>query len=585
MSITDDVKGPRDYLAAVLRRKLRLIIPAVLVIAISAVIAVSMPPVYRSTGTVLIEEPEVPREFIRSTITSFAAERLQVIQQRVMTTQNLISIINKFNLFADERKRKPISEIAGGFRDRINMELVSAEVGDPRSGRSGKAVIAFNVSFEDRDRRVAQQVANELVSLYLNENLRIRREKAAETTGFLAEEANRLGKQVSELEAKMAAFKQRNSGVLPEQLGMNLSVLSRIQSQIGEAERQLQALREHKINLQGQLSQLDPQGTRVVDGQTVLSPPERLKALQTKLISMRGIYGPKHPDVQKMEREVEVLEKETGGGSNAEALKKQLQDVNDQIAVERKRYGDKHPDVVNLERQAASLKSAIKAAGKKSTGKGSYTPEPDNPTYIMVQSQVKSIDSQIEATEKEREELKKQLATYEDRVQKIPENEREYLALRRDYDNAYSKYRDVKSKQLEAQLAEALETERKGERFSLIEPPQMPNAPIRPNRMAILFIGFIFAGAAGVGNVFLAEALDESVYGSRGLASVVGQAPLVVIPVIGEPDTGKSRRMLWISLAALGGVISIVAVIFSYHFFVSPLDVWWFSTLRKYGIG
>ncbi len=99
MSITDDAKGPRDYLAAVLRRKFRLVIPAVLIIAVSLVVAMAMPPVYRSTGTVLIEEPEIPREFIRSTITSFAAERLQIIQQRVMTTQNLISIINKFNLY------------------------------------------------------------------------------------------------------------------------------------------------------------------------------------------------------------------------------------------------------------------------------------------------------------------------------------------------------------------------------------------------------------------------------------------------------------------------------------------------------
>ena len=77
----EDVKGPREYIAAVLRRKLRLIIPAVIIVSVSLVVAAVMPAVYRSTGTVLIEEPEVPREFIRSTITSFAAERLQIIEQ------------------------------------------------------------------------------------------------------------------------------------------------------------------------------------------------------------------------------------------------------------------------------------------------------------------------------------------------------------------------------------------------------------------------------------------------------------------------------------------------------------------------
>ncbi len=584
MAMTDDVKGPREYLAAVLRRKFRLIIPAVIIVTISLIVAAVTPAVYRSTGTVLIEEPEIPREFIRSTITSFAAERLQVIQQRVMTTQNLISIINKFNLYAPERQRRPIAEIARDFREKIAMQLVSAEATDPRSGQSRKAVIAFNVSFEDGDRRVAQQVANELVSLYLNENLRIRREKAAETTGFLGEEAERLGKQVGELESRMAEFKQRNSGLLPDQLGLNMGALSRTEAQLLDTSRRLQMLEERRIVLQSELSQLNPQGTRVVDGQTVLSPVERLKGLETRLISMRGIYGSQHPDVLKMQREVDVLRKETGGGdSGADALKTQLQAVEDELAVQSKRYGDKHPDVVKLEKQAKSLRAEIKGARGGKGGNASMAPKPDNPAYIMVQGQLQTLNSQVEALSKEREGLQASLKSYEERVLKIPENEREFLTLKRDYENANAKYREVRAKQLEAQLAEALETERKGERFSLIEPPNYPIEPVRPNRLAIIFIGFVFAGAAGVGNVFLAEALDESVYGSKGLAAAVGQAPLVVIPMIGE-STKKPSKWLWITLGALGLVLCVMAGIYAYHLFVKPLDVLWFGTLRKFGI-
>lgn len=582
MAITDDVKGPRDYLAAVLRRKFRLIVPAVIIAAIAVVIAVVTPAVYRSTGTVLIEEPEVPREFIRSTITSFAAERLQIIQQRVMTTQNLISIINKFDLYQERRKTTAINEIARGFRDKIAMQLVSAEVIDPRSGQARKAVIAFNVSFEDGDRRVAQQVANELVSLYLNENLRIRREKAAETTGFLAEEGDRLGKQLGELEARIAEFKARHSGVLPEQLGLNQAALARTDGQLNDANRRLQLLEERRIVLQSQLSQLNPMGSRVVDGQTILSPIERLKALQTKLISMKGVYGSQHPDVEKMRREIEALKKETGGSVGVEAYKRQLQDVNDQLATQRKKYGDKHPDVIRLERQARSLRAEIKDG--KASGGANLAPKPDNPQYIMVQGQLRTLESQVEAVHKEREMLQAALKEYEARVLKIPENEREYLTLRRDYDNAQTKYRDVRAKQLEAQLAEALETERKGERFSLIEPPQLPLNPIRPNRMAIIFIGLVFAGAAGVGNVFLAEALDESIYGSRSLAAITGQTPLVVVPVIGE-SIKKPKKWPWILLGATVLVICLIGAIFAYHAYVKPLDVLWFSTLRKLGLG
>lgn len=583
MAIEEDVKGPRDYLDAVKRRRWRLIIPAFLVVIIAAVVAVSIPAVYESTATVLIEEPEVPREFIQSTITSFAAQRLQVIQQRVMTTQNLVSIINKFDLFKDERRQKPISEIASDFRDNISMDLVSAEVIDPRSGQSMQATIAFNVSYQDSSRRVAQQVANELVSLYLNENLRDRREKAAETTGFLAEEARRLGQLVGEVENKIADFKRRNAGQLPEQLELNLGLIRRAEADLADTTRRIQLLEERKVVLQSELSQLSPHGARTIDGETVLSPPERLKALQTKLISMQGVYGRNHPDVVKMRREITALQKETGQGTDVNALKSQLQIANQSLAATRKKFGPKHPDVVNLEKQVASLKIAIRDAGN-SKSNGSLTPKPDNPAYIMAQTQLKTIDSQVRSLVRQQAEIRKSLKAQEARVLKIPEAEREYLTLKRDYDNAYIKYKEVKAKQLQAQLAQSLETERKSERFSLIEPPQLPLKPVRPNRIAILFIGLVFAGAAGVGNVFLAETMDETVYGPRQLASIIGHQPMVVVPLIKQKSAKTGRRWL-IAAVVLIILAAIAAGLYSFHVYVRPLDVMWFSTLRRFGFG
>jgi hypothetical protein len=298
---------------------------------------------------------------------------------------------------------------------------------------------------------------------------------------------------------------------------------------------------------------------------------------------MRGVYGDQHPDIDRMKREIDVLKKETGGSVGADAYKRQLQEVNDQLTVQRKRYGAKHPDVVNLERQAASLREEIKNA--KGSGVSSLTPKPDNPAYIMLQGQLRTIETEIDIVNKERETLKKALKEYEERVLAIPEFEREYLMLRRDYDNAQSKYREVRAKQLEAQLAESLETERKGERFSLIEPPALPLEPVRPNRIAILFIGIIFAGAAGVGNVFLAEALDESIYGAKALAAITGQRPLVVVPVIGEPVKKQTGKWVFILLGITLLAICLIGAIFAYHTYVKPLDVLWFSTLRRFGMG
>ncbi len=581
MTMDESVKSPRDYWFAIKRRKARLILPALAIAVIAVVVAMTLPPVYRSTGTVLIEEPEVPREFVQSTITSFAAQRLQVIRQRVMTTQNLIEIIKKFDLFPDERRSRPIQQIAHDFREKIALDLVSAEVVDPRSGRATTATIAFNISYDHGHPAVAQQVANELVSLYLNENLRDRREKAAEATGFLSEEGKRLGAVVSEMEKQLAEFKRRNAGQLPEQLEVNLRLIERTEGEMLQIAQRLQSLKERKILLRSELAQLSPYGSTGAGADGVYSPVGKLKSLQTRYISMTGVYGDQHPDVIKMRREIEALEKQAGSGADATVLRSQLTRISTDLISAKKKYGLKHPDVVKLERQSASLRAAI--AKLKNGPQRPAEAQADNPAYIMVMAQFKTAESEIQSLVTRRKSLVKSLEAYEKRVLQTPEAERQFLTLKRDYENAFSKYKEVRAKLLQAQMAQSLETERKSERFSLIEPPERPSEPIRPNRIAILFIGLVFAGVAGVGNVFLAESMDEAVYGAKQLAHAFGSAPLVVIPIMksSEEQKRRKRRILWFCL--LGGVV-LIASLAAVHFLVRPLDLLWFVMLRRFGL-
>jgi uncharacterized protein involved in exopolysaccharide biosynthesis len=582
MTMDENVKSPKDYWFAIKRRKARLILPALAILIVAVVVAMVMPPVYRSTGTVLIEEPEVPREFVQSTITSFAAQRLQVIRQRVMTTQNLIEIIKKFDLFPDERRSHPIQQIAHDFREKIALDLVSAEVVDPRSGRATTATIAFNISYDHRHPAVAQQVANELVSLYLNENLRDRREKAAEATGFLSDEGKRLGAAVSDMEKRLAEFKRRNAGQLPSQLEVNLRLIERTEGELLQTAQRLQALKERKILLRSELAQLSPYSTAGSGADGAFSPVGKLKSLQTQYISMTGVYGDQHPDVIKMRREIEALEKQAGSGTDATVLRSQLTRISTDLISVKRKYGTKHPDVVKLERQASSLRAAI--AKLKNSPQRPAEAQADNPAYIMVLAQFKTAESEIQSILTRRKSLVKSLRAYEQRVLQTPETERQYLTLKRDYDNAFSKYKEVRAKLLQAQMAQSLETERKSEKFSLIEPPQRPSEPIRPNRIAILFIGLVFAGAAGVGNVFLAESMDEAVYGARQLAHAFGAPPLVVIPLMtsNEDLKRRNRRILWITLSV---VVALVAALGVVHYFVRPLDLLWFVMLRRFGFG
>ena len=187
---------------------------------------------------------------------------------------------------------------------------------------------------------------------------------------------------------------------------------------------------------------------------------------------------------------------------------------------------------------------------------------------------------EIESLRQAGTELEQELARLEARITEAPRIEQEYRALTRDYDNAMVKYKEVRDKEMQAQLAEALESDRKSERFSLIEPPLVPEKPDKPNRPAILFLGVVLAGAGGIGNLALREMLDKSVRGARAVLALTGAPPLASIPFI-ETRADRRRRAMRIWLWILGVLIALAAGAAAVHFFWKPLDVIWFTLLRR----
>lgn len=574
-------KHLQDYVAAFRRRKMPFFWIAGAVLAPSLLIALFWPATYRSSATILIEEQDIPSELVRSTITTYAAQRLQMINQRVMTRANLEKIIEKFGLYPKDRKKKTAEEIIEQMRDDILFVPISAEVIDPRTGQPSKATIAFSLSFDGREPDLTQRVANEITSLYLEENLKSRTQKTAETSDFLKEEARQMGLYVSEVERKLSDFKERNIHRLPEQKDMNLQFLDRTEHELLDIDNQLRTLGERKFYLDGQLAQIQPESPVISStGERIIGPRDRLKALQTEYLSLSSKYSDKHPDVVKMRQEIEALVKETGGTDNGLDDIKELTKLRGELAAASDRYSDDHPDVAKLKRQVAALEAQI---NKRSTAKAARriaARQPENPAYITLQAQRDGLDQDASALIKKRGELKDKLAEYEKRLIETPGVERQYLELFRDYENAAAKYRELKAKEMEAEIAEQLEKKSKGERFSIIEPPMLPEKPVKPNRLAIAFLGLVLALSGSAGYVLLAETMDKSVRGARAVILLTGYAPLAVIPFCetDEEMAHHRRKRLAIALTAAGAVL--LAVLLA-HWFWIPLDVLWFKGLRK----
>lgn len=570
-----------DYLAIIKRRRGPLVVVASAVLILALAVAFGLPPVYRSKAVILIEQQEIPQDLVPTTVTSFADQRIQMISQRVMTSSNLLDIIKKYDLYAEDREKAPLEVVIDGMREDIEMQTVSADVVDPKSGRPTQATIAFTLSYESRFPDLAQKVANELVSLYLNENLKTRTEVATQTSKFLSEEAEKLKARVAELETRLAAFKEKNVGKLPEMMNINLELMDRSERDLVEVDRAISSLEERRIYLQSELAKLSPNSQMFSEtGERILGPADRLKVLRTEYLSMAARYSPDHPDVVRLKKEIEALDAETGGTSARGEIEVQLKGLRAELAELRKKYSAEHPDVIKLGRTVESLEKELAAAPPPR--RTAPAEEPDNPAYIQLLANLEGANSEIASLREKQKELRAKIAAYERRLNEAPQVEREYRELTRDYETASAKYQEITTKQMAAQVSQTLETERKGERFTLIEPPLLPEQPAKPNRLAIVLIGVMLSFAGGFGSVAMTEAMDPTIRGRRMVTELLGVAPLATIPYIDTAADVRGRAMTS-ALFFSGAVLTIALCLIAVHLFFMPLDVLWYAAFRRFG--
>lgn len=573
--------GVSDYITAFQRRRRLILLTSLGLLTGALLLAFLWPPTYKSTATILIEEQEIPSDLVRSTITSYADQRIETIKQQVMSRTTLWKVVEQFNLYQDLRKNTPAEEIVKRFVKDIEVEVISADVVDKRTQHATKATIAFTVSYQNRAPEVAQKVANELTSLFLGENLKSRERQAQEATSFLQQEAENLARHIKEIDERIASFKHRAKGALPELMPLNQQLMNQAERELMDVDQQIRGLDERKTYLEGELATVKPNTPILsVTGERILDSTERLRALRAEYAGATANFSPEHPDIMKMKQEIDALEKEAGESSDADEASKRLMEARTALAADSERLGPEHPDVLQTRRKVAGLEQELhrlRSVPRKVTHQ-----RPENPAYINLQAQLNSVTSSLEALRNTRTDIKRRLQGYATRLERGPEIEPEYLVLMRDRDTSGQKYQEIRSRLLEAKVSEGLEVQRKGERFSLIDPPSLPEKPYKPNRFAIVLLGFLLAVGGGIGAGAAAEALDHSIRTPDQLVVLTQQFPLAVIPFMpNENDLShvKLRRRV-VQTAGVGVVATTIVLV---HIFVTPLDVLWFSALRRFG--
>ena len=586
-SNSDKPQGVQGYARIAWRRRKSLLLGFGIGLVASLMLAFLLPAHYRSSGTVLIEQQEMPTDMVKSTVTSYADQRVQVISKRVMTTATLLDIIKRYNLYPREAARDTREALLKKMREDIGLKMISADVIDPRSGRPTSATIAFEVSYTSRSADLAARVANELTTLYLNENLTNRTKLARDATDFLDGEGNRINTQIVELEGKLAAFKDKNYSKLPDLMQVNMQLMDRNEEELRGEEARLSSLEQQRVFLQAQLAQLKPNSTVYSEtGERIVSSSDRLKMLRSQLAAARAKYAPDHPDVVTLTREVSGMEADLGEKPDAiNDLRRELQQSQSQLDDARKRYTAEHPDRVRLEAMVKSLQADLDvaiAAGRNAGAMLDPT-DADNPAYVQIQAQLSATENDIKSLDAQIAKLQTTIHSYETDLSGSPQVERQYHDLTRDLDNARLRYQEIRNKQGDARVAQSLESDQQGERFTLIDPPLPPEEPVSPNRLLIVVAGIILSLGVGVVLAWLRETTDGTVRGRDELLRIIGVAPLALVPqIITTEDLKAARRRTRLTLGSAAGSFCIALVLV--HLFYRPLDVIWFSLMQRFGL-
>jgi uncharacterized protein involved in exopolysaccharide biosynthesis len=563
-----------DISQFIARQKKIFLVSFLIVFLIGAFTALILPPLYLSKAVILVQEQQIPEEFVQSGLTSFAEERIQTIRQRVLSRPVISEIIQDLNPYPEQSGVKTDSELIEKFQNSLLIESINAEILNRRTGRQMETAVAFSVAYENENPVLAQKVTERVASLFLEEESKAREQKSEVTTKFFESELSNLKKEIQASDKRISDFKKAHIGELPESQNVNLQTIQRLESDLQRTESEIRTLQDRKFFLEGELATLDPLLPVLVDGEKVaMNPSERLKRLYLELISMRSRLSEKHPDVKKLKREIVELEAQVGQTDTSILKIKRLNELNVKYAEMEQSLGPAHPDVVRLSNEISILEEEIKKNEHMAVAQNVSARKPDNPEYIRIKSQINSITAQISNLTQDKNAISADIARYQRKIEKVPLVEKEYNELIRDYENSRRKYDELYNKLMEAKVAKEIEATDKGEHFILKSPAFLPEKPYKPNRMAILIITLASALFIGFATAIMRESVDDRIRTTDQINRNTGLPVLSVIPQIVTKEERRSRNMKRIAWAFGVCAVFVCGIIVLDQLFMSVDDL------------
>lgn len=458
---------------------------------LGGIVAKVLPKRYTSETRVLVSKPIVSAKAVEPVMTDDLNHRLASMQEQILSRSRLEPVIQKLDLYASDRNKVHMEDLVARLRSAIVITPM-----EPIRGADDRSLPGFTVSVNFNDPTMAQRICTEITSMFMKQNGEARNNQARMATSFFASEVEGAKRDLDEQDAKLAEFKKKYIGALPEESQTNLSLLGGMNAQL-EATTQ------------------------------ALSRAQQDKAFNETLLSQAEVNW----------------KSQLSGGQNPDTLEQQLQVLQDQLTTLQARYTSEHPDVIKTKNQIAEIKKRIAAAKTAAPVDSSEQGPGTTPANIQqLRAKVHQDEISIADLSKRQAQVQAQTRVLEARLQMSPVVEQELKDLTRSYQAALDFYNDVQKKHNNSEMAKDLESQQQSEQFRVLDEPNLPLSPSFPKMAIFAGVGAGAGLALALAVLYLIAAGDKTFHNERDVELSLKLPVLAMIPSVAKTSNHYAKQ-------------------------------------------
>ena len=446
-----------EYFDIVRKRKWLILLPTIAVgLAISYVVY-RLPDIYESTTLIVVTTSTLPNTVVPTITEETLTRELTSISQVVTSRSSLQPLMEKYDLYKDERRRgEPMELLIDSMRKQIKVEVNTS---------NHEITNGFNITYRGRDPKSTQAVAAELASKYIDEQTKGTVNAGTSAKQFIEEQVRQAKEELDAIDTQRLTYLQQNMNNLPSQS----------QALVGR----LTALHEGQKALISELGRSRDMGS----------------AYRSQLADITKSY----------EQEIALSAENTTDPKTTLAwaeLVRRRSEYEGELQNLLTTLREKNPDIIAKRHQIEDIKAQqdlmINDWKTKIEERKQKLIQLSDPRILSLKTQIAMMDSDTERQQKMLDDTNRQIAELDTRINAIPNAEVGIEAIDREYQTKKLNYDNLLAQQQKVVMGADAAKDQQGGGIQVVDPANLPERPVAPKRAVLTAAGFGIGLALGL---------------------------------------------------------------------------------------